>query len=144
MKQSWFHTSTFAVALISSAASAESIVCQSEHGDLATFTRTAENRATAEKAQYKVRVAEALSSSYLGPITDDYPRLVGVSKQESTATQALLSDWDGNSGIEIKVPWTVVREPEAFAEKTFKTRLKVFYNDIAEDEVTTDVVCSVK
>jgi hypothetical protein len=118
------------------------IRCQDENGAKATFTPLPAKDKLVKRLKrpvYDVVIDESLSDPYVGAITADDNRI--VSYERSTAKMDVLNDWDGNSGVELRLPKGVMTNHPKFEVQTFKAYLKVYYNDIEESVTKTVLSC---
>jgi hypothetical protein len=137
------------LALISFAplARAEVITC---NGGKAQFTRLSKEQLgeyknlKSSKAVFRVLVAETFSIPLLGAITSDDDRLISFGEEKSNGESAILSDWDGSSGVEITLPKALVDNSAGFEGKTISVPLYVYYDHNIEDHNNTELNCTVK
>lgn len=135
---------------LSVAAQAESIVCRSGQA-VASFDRLSD----AELAKYRFLkpgtvvyrafIDEELSSNLIGAVTADSDRLVNVDKGQSNAQTTVLTDWDGNSGIDLSLPTAVLKQPVAYSKgRAFRAELVVSYHDGIDDEQKNTLSCTIE
>ncbi|MCC6277031.1 MAG: hypothetical protein IT289_03835 [Oligoflexia bacterium] len=98
--------------------------------------RSQQNR----RPQFKAVISKELSVPYVGEVSDSDERILTFDKVASGPNEAIwvFSDWDGNSGIELRVPKNAHK---SVPNEMFLATLKVYYNDIAEGEKTSRLNC---
>ncbi len=106
---------------------AQKIECVGSHMDQLKLARSTDG-------SFILDLDEALSSKYVGEIQD---RAVFP---EASKTADLLSDWDGNSGVNVSFRKGFLGSAQGTKSRAFVT---VLYNDIETDRVSHPLNCTV-
>ena len=130
-----------------SAVSAMTIACVSSHGDQASFepVTAADLAGTKIEKAYAAAVDSALSIGYLGEVVREHESATDrwlTPNKKTTAGTEMISDWDGNSGLELTVPKGVLEQAVNFVRgQKFLAHLNVYQEDTDSDANENDLVC---